>query len=110
MSPCCGAHSSSLGTREVVDIVANNQLSWNDSRSLKARLIFLLRWKSQSIGPGIGMARKNNTHPVDSTEIAIQGVQGHRVHLIKAPDSDALELSYLEIKLHFEAIPGKDVQ
>ena len=56
------------------------------------------------------MAKRKNTHPVESTEIAIKGVQGRQVHLIKAPDSDPLKLSHLEIKLHFKPIPGKDVQ
>ena len=56
------------------------------------------------------MLKRKTTHPAESTGIAIKGVQGHRVHLTKGPDSDPLKLSHLEIKLHLEAIPGKDVQ
>ncbi len=52
------------------------------------------------MGHGIGMDYEKNTHLAKSTEISSKGVQGHRVHLTKAPNSDSLKLSHLEIKLH----------
>ena len=100
MSPCYGAHSSSmldklkadLETCEVVDTVATiNCLGMIVVTSERDHS--LVEMENQS-SPGIGMSKRKST----------------RVHLIKVPDLDPPRLSHLAINLRFEAIPSKDVQ